>query len=380
MTPSPKKILITGSSGFVGQHLIASIATGGVDIDTNSCHVGNHDNGHQYELFCAYNSLPTFKDDLSELLDQSTLHPSIAGITPIPNIDFSKPDYIDTIQQACGKEIDAIIHLAALSSPGYCESNASEAWRVNCPVDLLTLNAPIIYMSTDQVYEGTKQFYEEDKDETVPVNVYGRTKLAFERVLLNERRSSENRLLLSAKELGDNPTVATPNCDKAVAAATKSVALRSSLVLGPPTPLKNGCRKGFPSFLQFIENRLQSSTPTDYYVNEFRSVVHVDDVVKAIKHFVHQAVSDGDLPNNNEQLRVYNLGGSTRASRYDMVLEVANQLKLDAASANAIDRPATGGGVPSPPDISMNVDKLTKELGVTKMNGLQEIVASTFRK
>ena len=227
-------------------------------------------------------------------------------------------------------------------------------------------------MSTDQVYEGTKQFYQEDKDETVPVNVYGRTKLAFERVLLR-KSIDETEPLLSAKELGGDSS-SMPDISIDNLAAPNSVILRSSLILGPDTPLKNGCRKGFPSFLQFIEDRLQSSTSTDYFVNEFRSVVYIDDVVKSIKHFLERALFSSE----KKQANVFNLGGSTRVSRYDIALEVAKHLELNASSANAIDRPATGGGVPSPPDISMNVDKLSKELDVPKMNGLKEIVKCTF--
>ncbi|KAL7540841.1 hypothetical protein ACHAXR_011014 [Thalassiosira sp. AJA248-18] len=359
----------------------------GYYIPSSSCDDGATDDEQQlYELFCAYNSLPTFADDLDQLFGSTTLHSSITKIIPIPNVDFSKPNYMDIIQQACCGGIDAIIHLAALSSPGYCEKNESVAWKVNCPVDLLTFNAPMIYVSTDQVYEGTKQFYEEDKDETVPVNVYGRTKLAFERVLLSSGGgvSGNDRPLLSEKELGGSsmPDVKS-DITLPLVAAPKSIILRSSLILGPPTPLKNGCKKGaFPSFLQFIESRLKSSTPTDYFVNEFRSVVHVDDVIKSIKHFLQHALlplSDDDASEENKT-RVFNLGGSTRASRYDIALEMANHLKLDSSSANAVDRPAAGGGgVPSPPDISMNVVKISNELGVSKMNGLKEIVASTFK-
>jgi len=376
------KILITGASGYVGQHLISSLAFGGISKNNipdkysdgkASCDTSDQP---QYELFCAYNSLPTFENDLNQLLGQSPLHPSIVGIHPIPNVDFSQPDYIDVIRRACrcgdgdNNKIDAIIHLAALSSPGFCEKNVSVAWKVNCPLDLLALDAPIIYMSTDQVYEGTKQLYQEDKDETVPVNVYGRTKLAFERVLLGADGSADGRLL-SEKELGgEHIKSASPAADP------KSVILRSSLILGPPTPLINGCRKGaFPSFLQFIESRLQSSTSTDYFVNEFRSVVHIDDVMKAIKHFLRNALFDSS---SQVKTGIFNLGGSTRASRFDMAKEVANYLKLDPSSANGVDRPETGSGVPSPPDISMNVDKITNELGVPKMNGLKEIVACTF--
>jgi len=350
---SAKKVLITGASGYVGQHLIASLVSGGISISGGS----TTDEQQQYKVYCAYNSLSTFEADLNDLLQSSTLHPSIEGVYPISNVDFSQSNYIDTIQQAvCGSEgeeqtkLDAIIHLAAISSPGYCEKNPVEAVKVNYPVSLLKLEAPNIYLSTDQVYEGIKQYYKEDTDETIPVNVYGRSKLEYEKVMLGKN-------------------------------VPGSTILRSSLILGPPTPFKHGCKKGaYPSFLQFIESRLQSSTPTDYFVNEFRSVVHINDVIRAIKHFLQHALTVNDLSDEaKKETKVYNLGGSTRVSRYEIAMEVANRLKLDTSSVNGVDRPATGGGVPSPPDISMNVDKITNELGLENMMGLKEIIAATFK-
>jgi hypothetical protein len=100
---------------------------------------------------------------------------------------------------------------------------------------LLELNAPIVYRSTDQVYEVTQKYYDEDGDETLPVNVYGRTMMAFERVLLLGTRTNTS---LSKKELGGSSAVPSfllrghnyYNCN------TRSVILRSSLVLGLPTP------------------------------------------------------------------------------------------------------------------------------------------------
>lgn len=363
--PQPRKILITGSSGYVGQHLLASIALQGIGSEINIS------KGDTYEVYLAYKALPTFEDDLNDLLQHNKLHPSIAKIQPISNIDFSSSDYIQTIQSAVGATtLDAIVHLAALSSPGYCENNAGDAFKVNCPVELLSFGAPIIYLSTDQVYEGTKSYYQEDTDETLPVNVYGRTKLAFERVLLGS-----DTTLLSTKELGGNSCEYIPDTTSTPPPNSNSAILRSSLILGGPTPLKHGCRKGFPSFLQFIESRLKSSTPTDYFINEFRSVVHITDVLRAIKHFLNKALeSVGDF---RRKVGTYNLGGSTRVSRYDIALKLASHLKLDHSSANGVDRPA-GGGVPSPPDISMNVSKIANEMGVTEMDGLNEIIEQTF--
>ena len=365
----PRKILITGSSGYVGQHLLLSLAFQGIDS------TADRSEGATYELFLAYNALPTFEDDLNLLLKHNILHSSIVKIQPVPNIDFSKSDYIQKLQNAGATTLDVIIHLAALSSPGFCENNASISWKVNCPIDLISFGAPIIYLSTDQVYEGTKSYYQEDTDETLPVNVYGRTKLAFERVLLGRDP------LLSEKEMGGNST----NSDSQYMSDTKSVSpphpkstiLRTSLILGGPTPLKNGCRKGsFPSFLQFIESRLQSRSPTDFFVNEFRSVVHVQDVLRAIRHFLSKALDIKD--DSQRKAGLFNLGGRTRVSRYDIALKLASHMKLDHSTANGVDRPAGGSGVPSPPDISMNVNKITIEVGVAKMDGLDEIIEQTF--
>ncbi|EJK49954.1 hypothetical protein THAOC_31118 [Thalassiosira oceanica] len=357
-----KRVLLTGASGYVGQHLIESLSTG----------TGAGEDLPRMELYCCYNDLSTFEQDMREAFGEemslsSDSKPKIR-IQVVSGINFADPGYISRITNCCGDRFDCIVHLAALSSPTHCENHPDDAWKINCPVDLLSFKAPIIYLSTDQVYEGLKSFYSES-DRTVPVNVYGRTKLAFERVLL--RDGGDSSPLLSVDEARED----TERIPRAIehTAAPNSVCLRSSLILGPPVPLRNGCRKGFDTFIQFISSRLESAAPTVYYTNEYRSVVHIKDVVRAILHFLSIALS------NNEQKgsQVYNLGGTTRASRYDIALAVASQLKLDPASANGAERSVTTGGVASPPDISMDVHKLEAELGMA-IYGLKQIIENSF--
>ena len=102
-------------------------------------------------------------------------------------------------------------------------------------------------------------------------------------------------------------------------------------------------------------------------------MVHVRDVVRAIVHFTNQALNGGV-----GNVQIYNLGGCERVNRYELAVRMARHLELDASCVKGVERSKEGGGVSSPPDISMNVDKLTKELDVEKLDGLDEIIQSTF--
>ena len=417
-SPSPlmKRILITGSSGYIGQHLIASL------LSSSS----NDDDDVSYELYCAYNTLATFESDIEHLIldaatttttkqqceestkeqqQQEQRRPMARIACVIPGIDFSLPNWDKKIYHAITEErkncntascngnnsdeggmvFDVIIHLAAISSPTKCQDDPKTTMRVNCPTQLLSMSSIIIYMSTDQVYEGNQSYYieEDDDDDNIlvnPINVYGQSKAKFETCLLDSKHHAG------------------------------SIILRCSLVLGPAPPLIHGCSKGMdcPTFLQFVEGRLKSNTLTDYYIDEYRSVVHINDVVLTIRHFLNNACLTPPPPppppltttttattstvtkeTTKKVTRVYNLGGSTRVSRCDIAIGVANYLQLDTSSIKTVNRPiigsgstggTTGGGgaVPSPADISMNVSKLTNELGVERMLGLDEIVALTY--
>lgn len=89
---------------------------------------------------------------------------------------------------------DFIIHAAALANVDECERCTKEAYSLNVEVTenvadaARDINSRLIYISTDQVFDGKRGNYRED-DRTNPVNFYGRTKLMGEEAVMN--RSNE---------------------------------------------------------------------------------------------------------------------------------------------------------------------------------------------
>jgi len=345
ITPDQQKILVTGSSGYLGQHLLKSLV--------------QHDN---CDITAAYGSLASFASDTTPQIAGSRSSTTLKLVDKI-TLDWSSDTSVRNF--FCDRRFDVIIHLAAMSSPFVCETNPRDAFATNCPLPLLdALNESdggdgksktlFILLSTDQVYDGFHAPYTE-KDDTSPINEYGKSKLAFEGHLLN--------------------------CYPCI----KPVILRSSLILGGVTPL-GSCRK--QSFFQFVQDRLSNLQETDFYTNEYRNVVLVDDVVKVVSHFVREhrdGITNSKIPMKAE---VYNMGGRDRVSRYDVAKMVAEVCGLDAIYCKAVERPpppATTSEtsnsnkiiVRSPPDISMDCTKLKKVTGIT-MLGLKDMVESIF--
>lgn len=84
---------------------------------------------------------------------------------------------------------DAIVHSAAWTAVDVCESDPNRAYAVNAMgtrfvVEAARLvSAPVHYISTDYVFDGTKDSPYVEWDETNPQSVYGKSKLAGEREL-----------------------------------------------------------------------------------------------------------------------------------------------------------------------------------------------------
>jgi dTDP-4-dehydrorhamnose reductase len=84
---------------------------------------------------------------------------------------------------------DAVIHPAAFTAVDRCETEVETAYKVNVigtrhvAEGARRVDAPVFYVSTDYVFDGTKAEPYLEWDQPNPQSVYGRTKLAGEREL-----------------------------------------------------------------------------------------------------------------------------------------------------------------------------------------------------
>ncbi|MDD2757956.1 MAG: SDR family oxidoreductase [Patescibacteria group bacterium] len=141
-----KKILITGSGGFVGKNLYSILKPDfeicGIDIVKNE-----------------------FVDKVIDVSDRAALKNILDGFQP-----------------------DVIVHLAALSNVEKCEMEKELADKCNVlPTKILAAwsahhDKKIIYISSDYVYDGKKGGYDEN-DAVNPAQYYGETKVEGEKIV-----------------------------------------------------------------------------------------------------------------------------------------------------------------------------------------------------
>jgi len=147
-----KKILITGGSGFVGEHIIR------LAKDKYFVHAIYHTNAIYSDR------ISTYQFDLSQV---SEIEQLLYKINP-----------------------DAIIHTAAISNPNVCEQDQENAVLVNVQATKAVAawaaknKARFIFTSTDMVFDGKKGYYRES-DKPNPISVYSQTKVDAEKLIAN---------------------------------------------------------------------------------------------------------------------------------------------------------------------------------------------------
>ena len=100
--------------------------------------------------------------------------------------DFSKPDEVARAVEAAG-DIDAVINATGYTLVDKAETEEALAHRINSDsVGALAQacaarGVPLIHVSSDYIFDGTKRGPYDENDPPHPLNAYGRSKLAGER-------------------------------------------------------------------------------------------------------------------------------------------------------------------------------------------------------
>src|SRR5438874_352848 len=112
-----------------------------------------------------------------------------------PELDLAGPHeaIISGIRAACP---DVIVSAAAYTSVDKAETEPDLAFAVNAngarsvAIAACGLQVPLIHLSTNYVFDGTKSEPYDEEDPTAPASVYGASKLAGERAVLGEHPNS----------------------------------------------------------------------------------------------------------------------------------------------------------------------------------------------
>ena len=208
---------------------------------------------------------------------------------------------------------NAVIHCAALSRTKDCEQDPNQAHRINVEVTAhlaqLSQDIPFIFLSSAEVFDGKTGWYSET-DEPNPINVYGKTKLEAERVVLQNHRHTIVRIVLTA---GTS---------------------------------QNGDR----SFVEDMCQVAKAGKDVTLYADEFRCPLPAGVIARVVWELV-----------DRKQPGLYHLGGSERLSRWDIgeaLLPWYPELKGRLIQGSARNH----AGSPRPSDLSLRCDKIQRFL------------------
>ena len=266
------KILLIGGSGLFGQAFI--------DLVEKT----------SYEIYATYNRNPldfenAFQIDITDAIKVKQF------------IEKIKPD--------------VIIHAAAFTNVDRCEIEKEKAYEINAKATeniakvAKEINAKLIYISTDYVFDGKKGMYKEE-DETNPVNYYGVTKLEGEKAVIK-------------------------NCSDFIIA-------RTSVIYGAN-------KKNFATWaIEELRKDNQIKIITDQWVSPTLNRDLAEQIYKLIE---------------KDERGIFHAAGGERVSRYDFVIKLAEVFGFDKKLVIPVISENMGWIAKRPRDSSLDVSKIS---------------------
>lgn len=267
------KLLVTGASGFLGWNLCQLAAD-------------------HWQVYGTYSS----------------------RLVEIPGTTLLKLDLTDRAQlKALFQDLqpDAVIHLAAQSSPNVCEKQPEESYRVNvtasCEIAGFCAEAdiPCVFTSTDLVFDGKQAPYRES-DPVSPLSRYGEQKVAAESGMLDRY--------------------------------PKTAVCRMPLMFGLASSHAS-------SFIQPFIQTLRAGQDLRLFTDEFRTPASGKTAAQGLL-----------LALENVQGLIH-LGGKERISRYEFGQLMVDIWELPATGLKACRQQDVKMAAPRPPDVSLDSTK-----------------------
>ena len=253
--------------------------------------------------------IATVADDEYELVLSHNSNPTDNTV----KCDITNEDEVKKIIER--ENPDVVIHCAAMTNVDLCEDEVDLAYRINGDATGYlakaseSVNAKMIYVSTDFVFDGKKGNYKED-DEVNPLGIYAKSK--YEGEVQLQKYSS----------------------DWAIA--------RVSVLYGWHER---------PNFTTWVIDELRKDNPINIVTDQINSPTLADNAAEAMFEI---AVQDKN--------GIYHTAGNDLISRYDFTRKVAEVFDLDDNLINPITSDNFVQKAPRPRDSSLNVGKIEKEL------------------
>jgi len=211
---------------------------------------------------------------------------------------------------------DVVIHCAAIVNVDACEDEVELATNLHVKTTkvianyLDSNNGRLIYISTDSVFDGEKQSAYRESDLVSPLNVYAKTKLMGE------------SLVLSMK---------------------KGLVLRVNIV---------GCTgKNRVSFAEWMFNCLNDNIPMNLFYDVYFSPLNVYSLSVIIKKLINRPIYG-----------LYHCASRDSISKYDFGMKMAEIFQLDSSNINKTSVNSVDFMAPRPKQMALNIDKISNDL------------------
>lgn len=221
---------------------------------------------------------------------------------------------------------DVIIHCAALTNVDKCETEKDLAMRINADGTKFIanaskqINAYLVYISTDYVFNGSKGMYREDGKPN-PINFYGYSKLLGERAVEEVLEGGEYLIARASVIYGSKPA------------------------------------SGKINFALWLLDKLKKDQEIKVLADQYVSPTLNTNLAEMLLEACERRLTG-----------VYHMSGATRVSRYEFAVRLAETFDLNKDLVKEAKMKDMNWVATRPKDSSLDVSKVRKVLKVKPMN------------